>query len=67
MDQRLLAIAFFASFVGIPLHSAVAFNIYVPANGMVFAWIAGIAGAHANRRPTTCEKGDLDHVSILSN
>jgi hypothetical protein len=24
--------------------------MYVPANGMVFAWVAGIAGAYANRR-----------------
>jgi hypothetical protein len=27
------------------LHSVVDFNMYVPANGMVFAWVAGIAAA----------------------
>jgi O-antigen ligase len=50
IDQRYLAIACIASFVAILLHSVVDFNMYVPANGMVFAWVAGIAGAYANRR-----------------
>jgi len=49
IDHRYIAIACIASFVAILLHSVVDFNMYVPANGMVFAWVAGIAGAYANR------------------
>jgi hypothetical protein len=33
------------------LHSLVDFNMYIPANGFAFAWIAGIAGIHLRRRP----------------
>ena len=49
-DHRYLAIACTSSFVAILLHSSVDFNMYVPANGFVFAWVAGIAGAYVNRR-----------------
>ena len=50
LDERYLAVACVASFVAILLHSLVDFNMYIPANGFVFAWIAGIAGSFANRR-----------------
>jgi O-antigen ligase len=45
-DHRLLAIACTASLVAMLLHSFVDFNLYVPANGAVFAWICGIAATH---------------------
>ncbi len=51
-DGRHLAIACVASMTAILLHSFVDFNMYVPANGMLFAWIAGISGIYltgANR------------------
>jgi O-antigen ligase len=50
IDGRHLAIACVASMIAILLHSFVDFNIYVPANGMLFAWIAGIAGVYLTRR-----------------
>jgi O-antigen ligase len=50
MDGRYLAIACVASMTAILLHSFVDFNVYVPANGMLYAWIAGIAGVHLTRR-----------------
>jgi O-antigen ligase len=47
VDERYLAIACTASMTVMLLHSMVDFNMYVPANGMVFAWVAGIAAMHA--------------------
>lgn len=48
-DERYFAIACAASFCAILLHSFVDFNLYVPANAMLFAWIAGFAGAHLRK------------------
>jgi O-antigen ligase len=50
VDERYLAIACTASMTVMLLHSMVDFNMYVPANGMVFAWVAGIASMHAKSR-----------------
>ncbi len=43
LDTRLLSVACVASFTSILLHSFVDFNMYVPANALTVAWIAGIA------------------------
>jgi len=40
---RALAIACLAGWAAILLHSLVDFNLYIPANALVFAWIGGIA------------------------
>lgn len=45
-DMRWLALACAGSAVAIGLHSFADFNLYVPANMLVFAWILGVA-AHA--------------------
>ena len=45
LDERMLSSAAVASLVAILLHSFVDFNMYVPANGMAVAWIAGIAAS----------------------
>jgi hypothetical protein len=45
-----LAIACAGSFTAILLHSFVDFNLYVPANSLLFAWIAGIGSAHLRAR-----------------
>jgi O-antigen ligase len=42
-DRRLLTIGCAGSFVAAALHSLVDFNMYIPANAMTLAWIAGIA------------------------
>ena len=42
-ENRLLAIACIGAFSAILLHSLVDFNLYIPANAMALAWIAGIA------------------------
>ncbi len=54
---RSLAMATFASFVAILLHSFVDFNLYIPANGLLVAWIAGLAcGAMFSSHPTSSRK-----------
>jgi O-antigen ligase len=45
VDGRYRAIACVASFTAILLHSLVDFNMYIQANAMLFAWIAGIAAS----------------------
>src|ERR1017187_3381256 len=42
-DRRYVALACTGSFVAISLHSFVDFNLYIPSNAMLLAWIAGIA------------------------
>jgi O-antigen ligase len=49
VSERNFAIACVASMCAALLHSFVEFNMYVPANGMAFAWIAGMAGIHLRR------------------
>jgi O-antigen ligase len=51
VDERYLSIGCLAAMTAILLHSLVDFNMYIPANGFAFAWIAGIAGIHLRRRP----------------
>jgi O-antigen ligase len=46
-NRRLLLVACLGSFVAIALHSLVDFNLYIPANTMVLAWIAGVASGNA--------------------
>jgi O-antigen ligase len=50
VDARYLAIACTAAMTAMLLHSIVDFNMYVPVNGMVYAWIIGIAGIFLGRR-----------------
>lgn len=51
-DERFLMIGCAGSLVAMLLHSFVDFNLYVPANGAVFAWVCGIAASGiAPRRP----------------
>ena len=40
---RYLGIAAVGSLTAIALHSLVDFNLYIPANAMLLAWIAGVA------------------------
>jgi O-antigen ligase len=42
LDVRYRAIACAGAFTAILLHSFVDFNLYMPANAMLLAWIAGI-------------------------
>jgi O-antigen ligase len=42
-NRRLLLVGCAGSFVAIGLHSFVDFNLYIPGNAMILAWIAGIA------------------------
>jgi O-antigen ligase len=50
IDERFRSIACVAAMTAMLLHSLVDFNMYVPANAMVFAWIAGVASVSLVRR-----------------
>jgi O-antigen ligase len=52
VDERFLMIACTGSLTAILLHSFVDFNLYVPANAIVLAWVGGIAitGLREKRR-----------------
>ena len=45
-----LAAGLLGSLVAIGLHSLVDFNLYIPANALIFAWLAGIAASPSLRR-----------------
>jgi O-antigen ligase len=49
-DNRFMAIASAGAITAILLHSFVDFNMYVPANGLEFAWILGVAAVYTNSR-----------------
>ena len=42
---RLLAVACIGAFSAIGVHSFVDFNLYVPANAMMLAWICGLCAS----------------------
>jgi hypothetical protein len=44
-DERLLMIGSVGSLTAILVHSFADFNLYIPVNGAIFAWICGIAAA----------------------
>jgi O-antigen ligase len=44
-SARYIAIACIGAFAAIALHSLVDFNLYIPANAMLLAWIAGLAAS----------------------
>jgi O-antigen ligase len=44
-NARYIAIACIGAFAAIALHSLVDFNLYIPANAMLLAWIAGLAAS----------------------
>lgn len=50
VDQRFLAVASTASLVAMLIHSFVDFNLYIPANGAIFAWICGLAATGLDSR-----------------
>jgi len=45
-----LAIGLLASFVTVGVHSLADFNLYIPANALVFAWLTGMAVSPGLRR-----------------
>jgi O-antigen ligase len=49
-ENRYLGIACIGAFAAIGLHSLVDFNLYIPANAMLLAWISGVAVAIEPRR-----------------
>src|ERR1035437_5778548 len=50
-DSRYVSLACAGSFAAIGIHSLVDFNLYIPANAMLLAWIAGISAAPRGQTP----------------
>jgi O-antigen ligase len=44
-DARCVAVACIGAFTAIGMHSFVDFNLYIPANAMLLAWISGICAS----------------------
>jgi O-antigen ligase len=67
-DARLLAAACAASFTVILLHSLTDFNLYIPSNAMVVAWVGGIVTGlnfvEPRRRDQVPKVIDLTHVEM---
>lgn len=45
-----LAVGLLAAFVTVGIHSLGDFNLYIPANALVFAWLSGTAVSPGLRR-----------------
>jgi O-antigen ligase len=56
IDRRYVSLACTGSLVAILLHSLVDFNLYIPANAMLLAWIGGIAALTLHPSWTHCAK-----------
>jgi VWFA-related protein len=50
--NRLPAIGLFAGLLTLVIHSFFDFNLYIPANALVFAWLAGLAASFAEPETT---------------
>jgi len=60
-ELRWLGLACFGSIAAILVHSVVDFNLYVPANAAVLAWICGIAAGLSPSAPRIVRRGGLAH------
>ena len=75
LNSRFLALACVGAMVAILIHSLVDFNLYIPANALLLAWISGIsAGLTFSSRKHSVWKAlgvpevlDVDHSRILAN
>jgi O-antigen ligase len=55
-DARWLRLGCVSSVFGIVVHSSADFNLYVPANMLVFAWILAISATPESKRPSPVNK-----------
>ncbi len=63
--NRYLALGLTGALTAILIHSLVDFNLYIPANAMVFAWICGIAASGALRgRPSAAASAAVRVVRL---
>jgi O-antigen ligase len=62
-EERYLAVACAAALAAILLHSLVDFNLYIPANAMLLAWIAGMAAGSGLPSPLPVWRPHVDSNS----
>ena len=63
-EARYFAVACAGALSTIALHSLADFNLYIPANAMLLAWISGIAGAVGLRVSRVNEREQLEHLNV---
>lgn len=66
LERRALGVACVAAWAAILAHSASDFNLYIPANAMLLAWIAGITAGlwPAYQRRNTMSVGNVTFVDV---
>jgi len=64
-QRRLLGLACVGGMAAILIHSLADFNLYIPANAMVFAWISGLSAALTIGAPSSQpEASPLEGISV---
>jgi O-antigen ligase len=63
-EMRYFAVASVGALSTIALHSLADFNLYIPANAMLLAWIAGMAVAIGSRESTMRARERLEHPNV---
>jgi O-antigen ligase len=63
-EARYIAVACIGALSAIALHSLADFNLYIPSNAMLLAWIAGIAVAVELRKSRVNVREQLKHVNV---
>jgi putative inorganic carbon (HCO3(-)) transporter len=65
-EARYFAVACVGALSAIALHSLADFNLYIPANAMLLAWIAGVAVAAGFRETSTNLPEELEHLNFAT-
>ena len=65
-EARYFAVACVGALSAIAVHSLADFNLYIPANAMLLAWIAGMAVAVGFRETSTNVPERLEHLNVAT-
>lgn len=65
-DARYFSVACVGALATIALHSLADFNLYIPANAMLLAWIAGMAVAVELRETSMNVREQLEHLNVAT-
>ena len=63
-EARYFAMACVGALAAIVLHSLADFNLYIPANAMLLAWIAGMSAAVELRETSINVREQLEHLDV---
>jgi putative inorganic carbon (hco3(-)) transporter len=65
-EARYFAVACVGALSTIVLHSLADFNLYIPANAMLLAWIAGMTVSNGSRESTMRAREQLGHPNVIT-